>query len=364
VNTISKLQLLGSSSKWDTCGPGMDKQSLPGVYQAKTPHGTCSLMKVLYTNQCKHDCKYCINSTSCKKKPVIFNPQELSSAFMSYVKKGVVEGLFLSSAVPGDPDKITNKIIETVELIRFKYYFRGYIHLKVLPGVSKDNIKQLCSLANRVSLNLEAPRKTYFHELTSTKQFASDLMKRLSWMKKFEPGGGVTTQFVVGAATESDKEIIDTMNNLYKKFNLRRIFFSAFDPVPGTLLQNATPTPSRREFRLYQSDWLLRVYKFDHKDIKSILDANGFLPINKDPKLAWALNNPDLFPIDVNTIPVEELLKVPGIGPRTVDKIFNLRKKGNVFKKFTDLSKIGVQKKAFPFIEVSGKQQLQLSHFS
>jgi predicted DNA-binding helix-hairpin-helix protein len=328
-----------------------------------TPHGECSLMKVLYTNQCTHDCKYCANSISCEKKPTTLEPQELAGAFQSYIKMGVVQDLFLSSAVPGNPDQVTNKMIETVKIIRFKYHFKGYIHLKALPGVSRDNIRQLCSLADRVSLNLETPSK-HFPELTTTKVFQSDLMKRISWLKDFEPSSGITTQFVVGAASESDREILDVMNKLYHKFSLRRIYFSAFEPLQGTPLENSPAAPARREFRLYQADWLLRVYKFDPKAITSILTDDGFLPLEKDPKLVWALNNPNLFPVDINTANIEQLLMVPGIGPKTAEKIINRRMSGMVFKKFTDLSKVGAQKeKVLPFIEVSGNRQLRLSDF-
>jgi predicted DNA-binding helix-hairpin-helix protein len=340
----------------------MDKQSLPGVYQAETPHGTCSLMKVLYTNKCTHDCRYCTNSSSCEKNPASFQPQELADAFMSYVKQGIVEGLFLSSAVPGDPDRIAEKIIETAEIIRFKYNFRGYMHLKALPGISRDNIKRICSLAQRVSLNLESPTKTHFSELTSTKVFATDLMRRMSWLTKHKPSAGVTTQFVVGASEETDRDVIHAMNRLYAKFNLRRIYFSAFDPVPGTPLEKHPAAPSRREFRLYQTDWLLRVYKFSYKSLLPILTESGFLPLNSDPKLAWALQNPDNFPVDINKASSEELLKVPGIGPRTVDKIIKSRKQRSGFRSFSELGFI--KKNSFPFIQVSGNRQLQLSNFN
>lgn len=280
---------------------------------------------------------------------------------MSYIKMGVVQGLFLSSAVPGNPDQVTNKMIETVKIIRFRYNFRGYIHLKALPGVSRENIRQLCSLADRVSLNLETPSK-HFPELTSTKVFQSDLMKRISWLKDFEPSSGITTQFVVGAASESDAEILDMMDELYHKFSLRRIYFSAFEPVSGTPLEKLPAAPARREFRLYQADWLLRVYNFDHKAITSILTDDGFLPMDKDPKLTWAINNPELFPVDINAADFNQLLVVPGIGPQTAKKLLDVREKTQ-FKSFPDLLKAGIRKAAFPFVSVKGKTQARLSQF-
>jgi predicted DNA-binding helix-hairpin-helix protein len=188
-------------------------------------------------------------------------------------------------------------------------------------------------------------------------------MKRLSWMKDSQPPGGITTQFVVGAAGESDAEFISGMERLYRKFSLRRIYFSAFEPLEGTPLENAPAAPARREFRLYQSEWLLRVYKFDPKEIHSILDDEGFLPLDKDPKLSIALNNPDRFPVDINTAGEEELLKVPGIGPQTVRRVLEFRQKGFAFKKFTDLLEAGVGRSAFPFLDVGGKTQSRLSSF-
>lgn len=363
MNTVEKLEVLGASSKWDTCGPGMKKPDLPGVYRAKTPQGECRLMKVLYTNQCVHDCRYCINSSSCKKASVSFEPVELAGAFQSYLKQGLVDGLFLSSAVSGDPDAVADDMIRTAGIIRVKHRFQGYMHLKVLPGVSKDRISQLAELSNRVSLNLEAPAKSIFSELSTTKQFGSDLMRRLSWMKEHQPSAGITTQFVVGAAGETDAQLVSGMDRLFRKFSLRRIYFSAFDPIEGTPLAGAPAAPARREFRLYQSEWLLRVYRFDPIELHSILDDQGFLPLDRDPKLSIALNHPDEFPVDINMAGEEELVRVPGIGPRTARRVVEKREAGLEFKRFPDLLKAGVSRTAFPFLEVSGAVQSRLSSF-
>lgn len=365
MEITQKLRLLGASSQWDTCGPGTNEQALPGVYHAKTSHGSCRLMKVLYTNQCVHDCKYCCNSTSCKRERAAFEPRELAGAFMSYVRMRAVEGLFLSSSVAGDPDRVTDGMIETARLIRITHRFRGYIHLKVLPGVSHDRVRQLCSLADRVSINLEAPTTSRMGELSSTKEYHTDLLRRMAWLKKLtgkkeSAPAGHTTQFVVGAAGESDKEVLTMLNWLYEKMNLRRGYFSAFDPIEGTPLEKGEKVSPVREHRLYQTDWLLRVYGFSFNEITSVLDKHENLPLKEDPKFILARMNRDRFPIEVNEADRGELLRVPGIGPQAVNRILNLRE--NI--KINSLKELKVPQKSLPFLSVNGQKQTTLAGFN
>jgi len=381
MNTVEKLKLLSSASKWDLCSSSASKRRVSGnnrvgapapagVCKAFGPDGRCiSLLKVLYTNSCIHDCKYCPNSTSCpNSRKAEFEPEELAKLFMNYYVRNYVEGLFLSSGVGGDSDKSVERIIDCARLIRRKYKFAGYMHLKVLPGVSREHVNQLSELADRVSINVEAPSKVRMHELSSTKDYNIDIERRLGWLGEKTRSGqivsGHTTQFVLGANGESDYEYLKKMKWLYNDHALKRAYFSAFDPVPKTPLEKSAKVPLLREHRLYQADWLLRIYKFGFNEVTSVLDDNGFLPIGVDPKEAFARANPERFPVDVNRSSLDELLRVPGIGPVSAKRIVGLQRRRKRIKKTEELSRMGVVvKRAAPFIEVEGARQLSLGAF-
>lgn len=381
MNTLEKIETLGSAAKYDVCastscgadavkGSGRGKERVgnltgPGICHSFTPDGRCvSLFKVLMTNNCSNDCRYCSNSCDAKTRRAEFQPDELRKAFLSLYHQNCVEGLFLSSALGACADETEDGMLQVIESLRNEDHFRGYIHLKIMPGVGKDLIARATELADRVSLNLEAPNRIRFQELTSTKDFKIDLLRRMRWIKS-ELGrnsSGQTTQFVVGACGESDYEILKTVDDLYTKMSLRRSYFSAFMPVPGTDLGGHHQTPLVREHRLYQCDFLMRKYDFDLESF--VFGESGRLDLRMDPKMAIAMQERDKFPIEINDAAYSELLRVPGIGPQSAIKIAKLTEVGFRFKDFNELKNLGVvMARAKGFISVNGRRQTSLADF-
>jgi predicted DNA-binding helix-hairpin-helix protein len=251
-------------------------------------------------------------------------------------------------------------MIKTVEILRHRYDFKGYIHLKILPGASFDYVAEGCKLASRVSVNIEAPTAQHLARLSSKKDLYQGILEPMRWVKQLTAKNerlvpsGQTTQFVVGAAGEADRDILHTTEALYQEMGLRRIYFSAFRPVRGSRLEGLRPTFPMREHRLYQADWLLRVYGFSPQEVELALGEKGNLPLTKDPKLAIAQKQPWLFPIDINRASYEELLRVPGIGPVSAGRIIQVRSEHSIFS-LEQLKKMGVlTKRALPFIWFQG----------
>lgn len=354
MNTLQKLDVLGAAAKYDACAASTKDRcgnTQRGICHASLPDGRCvSLLKVLYTNACKHDCRYCANPV-CKTKAT-FEPGELAELTFQLYTRNYVEGLFLSSGVGGDEDKITEGMIECVRLLREKYRFEGYVHMKLLPGTSRDYVKRLCALADRVSINIESPDSSHFSELTSTKEYKTDVIRRLRWLTDERPAAGATTQFVVGAAGESDLDILSTVNKLYGKLSLRRSYYSAFSPVSGTELEGGKKTPLAREHRLYQADWLMRVYDFSFFEVRDTLDEHGFLSLSSDPKFMLASK---LEPVDANTAGYKRLIRVPGVGPRLARRIISARLHHSL-DGFRALRKLGVSRKAEHFLAFRHRQ--------
>ena len=372
---LEKLQKLGAAASWDSCGAvkqkSLRKSKIPAKYNSfvhdcSGTSESCRLFKALQSNSCTHDCRYCINS-SCRQRKVSLKPQEVAQTFVSLAGKNYIQGLFLSSGVAGNAERAGEKMIESARLIRREHGFRGYIHLKVLPTMPKHQIEQMAELADRLSLNLEAPSKSRFSELGSTKQYKSDLEKRLKWIDGL--GGksrmkSFTTQFVLGAAGESDAEILGAMDRLYESTSLWRTYFSAFEPVKGTAFENRKREPKIREHRLYQADWLLRVYGFKLKEVKAALNEQGNLSPHRDVKIAAAVNTPEKFPVDVNNAGREELLKVPGIGPVGADRILKAREQGRI-RETWQLKECGViAMRALPFVQLEKERQLRIEEFA
>lgn len=369
MDTLEKVEILGRSAQYDLCGEacGTDaarkKDDLGRwIYPAVLPDGRrVAMLKILLSNACQKDCYYCANRASRDFRRVSFTPEELAKAFDQMHRQGLVKGLFLSSGVCGDPSRAMDQMIATVELVRRRYAFPGYIHLKILPGASFAHVERAVQLATRVSVNLEAPNAERLARIAPSKDFAASLLQPMYWVRDLvEAGGGrlvsagQTTQFVVGAADESDREILTTTARLYKEIGLARAYFSAFQPVADTPLEDHAPTPALREHRLYQSDWLLRQYGFTFEDL--VFDEEGNLPAEADPKMMWAQIHPEYFPIEVNRASREELLRVPGLGPRSVARILRLRRQ-RTFRTLTDLKQIGaVVSRAAPFILLDGKR--------
>jgi len=382
VNTIEKIETLGTAAKYDICAStscqeGAVRKSQKGssrignlqgggICHSFTPDGRCvSLFKVLMTNQCMGDCKYCLNSCEMKTKRASFETGELEKTFLSLYHRNYVEGLFLSSAVKTSADNTEENMLEVVENLRNKHNFEGYVHLKIMPGVDRDLVKRASQVANRISLNLEAPNRLRFQEITSTKDFKIDLLRRMRWAQKSLDHGmssGQTTQFVVGASEETDHELLHSTNSLYKKLDLKRTYFSAFLPVPGTGLESSPRTPLLREHRLYQCDFLMRKYNFDFDSI--MFKEDECLDLTLYPKMAMVLNNRDRFPMEINDASYQDLLMVPGIGPNSACKISKLTEQGFKFKAFKELKNMGiVLKRAKSFISINGKRQTNLNDF-
>lgn len=359
-----KIEILAEEAKFDICGsyfcsaqPRKRGKFGRWIYPSVLPDGrTVTLFKVLLTNECVNNCLYCIN-TAKKNKIANFTAEELSKIFMELVNKRIAEGLFLSSGIKPSADLTMREMIKTAEILRYKYKFKGYIHLKILPGASFEYVKRAVELANRVSLNLEAPTEKRLSKIAPQKNFKEDLLKRIYWanfiIKKQNLKTGITTQFVVGASGEKDIEIVKISDFLYKNFNLNRIYFSAFDPQPGTPLEDLPPASLTREHRLYQVDFLIRKYGFKIEEI--VFERDGNLPENLDPKMAWAFNHPEKFPVEINRAEKYELLRVPGIGLISAERIVRKRVREKI-SSLLELHALGVVvKRAKHFITINGK---------
>jgi putative DNA modification/repair radical SAM protein len=374
---MDKLSTLVDAARFDSCGCGSTryaaKSPLGIVHNAALPGGGCMpILKVLMTNVCLNDCAYCVNQVGRDIPRCSFHPEELARLFMELYTKRLVQGLFLSSGIGSDTSRTMESMINAVEILRYRYKFRGYIHLKILPGAGFDFIEAGCRLATRVSVNIEAPTSQHLARLSRKKDLHNGIIERMRWVKKITSQNdslvpsGQTTQFVVGAAGETDRDILCASKNLYNDVGLRRVYFSAFRPVINSSLENLNPTPPMREHRLYQADWLLRVYGFSPPDLELALDKNDNLSIMKDPKLVIAQKQPWLFPVDINRVGYEELIRVPGIGPVSAKRIIETRRGHSIFLT-QQLQKMGVvMKQALPFIRFKGMShdEKQLSFLS
>ncbi len=325
-----------------------------GIYPASSFDGRRTLLlKVLQSNECVNDCSYCVNRCGRGLRRASFEPGELAGLFRKYLGEGFVEGLFLSSGVC-DPGDCMDKILETVSLVR-RGGFGGYIHTKILPGASRDQVRCAAELSTRLSVNVEAPSSGRLSELSSQKDYRYDILRRMRWIRgevrRGRVPGGQTTQFIVGAGGESDYEILEMAGWLYGEMDLRRTYFSAFSPVSDTPLSGHPKTPGIREYRLYQADFLLREYGFRFRDL--VFDEDGCMPYNLDPKLAYALENRGFFPVDVGEADVGELMLVPGIGPKTAQRIVAARDSNLKLQSL-------IPKKALPFLAVAGTRQMSI----
>jgi putative DNA modification/repair radical SAM protein len=363
-NLHYKASLLGELAGFDVTGfplaifpkKHIARSSL--IYPAAGEKGECvNLFKVLQSNLCENNCFYCVNRRDRDCPRVEFTPQELASLFLEYYKKDWVRGLFLTSAINISPDASQEKMLETLKILRQRYNYRGYIHCKILPGVDTGLIEATGRLADRLSMNLEAPNQRCLSELAPDKNFHGELLDGLrkiaSFNKRHPLKAGVTTQLVVGAADDRDREILSLSHKLYKDYALRRVYYSAFTPVEDTPLENLRPCSPLREFRLYQADFLLRKYNFTANEL--IFNEKGNLYLDRDPKLVWALNNMDRFPVEINKASFEELIRVPGIGRVSASRITEVRKNTKL-KELEQLKKLGaITKRARRFITLDGR---------
>ncbi|MCQ2970646.1 Predicted DNA-binding protein with the Helix-hairpin-helix motif [Methanobrevibacter gottschalkii] len=365
MSTLEKMKILTDSAQYDLCDYVSHHKSsqinLPGIYEA-IGHNGCKipLFKTLMTNKCKNDCKYCINQSKRNFTRLELSPEELARAFLGYYNRGLVNGLFLSSGISDDVDSTMEKQIETVSLLRKKYGYDDYIHLKVIPGASRDSIKRAMALANRVSINIEAATSSGLAELSSTKDYNKDILKRLSWINSLQhksttyPNSTHTTQLIIGANNETDKEILSRMEKIYKKSDLKRTYFSAFTPIEETEFKNKEACSTDRTSKLYNADTLINSYKYNVKEL--IFDESDKLSLTQDPKIL-AAKNMNIFPVEINSAPIRELIRVPGIGVKSAHEIVSIRKK----KPFThkeQLQELGViTNRADPYIKINGEYQ-------
>lgn len=365
MSTLEKMKILTDSAQYDLCDYVSHNKSsqinLPGIYEA-IGHNGCKipLFKTLLTNKCKNDCKYCINQSKRNFTRLELSPEELAKAFLGYYNRGLVNGLFLSSGISGDVDSTMEKQIETVHILRNKYGYDDYIHLKVVPGASKDSITRAMALANRVSINIEAATPSGLAELSSTKDYKKDILRRLSWINSLQhksstyPNSTHTTQLIVGANSESDREILSRMEKIYKKSELKRTYFSAFTPIQDTEFGSKDACSTDRTAKLYNADSLLNDYHYNVKEL--VFDNEDNLLLTKDPKIL-AAENMDIFPVEINSAPFVDLIRVPGIGIKSAREIISIRKK-LPFSNKEQLRKLGVVvDRAEPYIKISGEYQ-------
>ncbi len=344
---------------------GPKKNSL-GLYDAALPGGKrTTLLKTLLTSACERDCYYCPFRARRNYRRVTFKPDEMARVFQEMWESGVAQGLFLSSGVAGGGMRTQDRLIATADILRRQYRYPGYLHLKLMPGAEREQIRRAMLLADRVSINLEAPNAKRLEALAPHKGFADELLRTLQWaeeIRQTEPASvgwkgrwpSLATQFVVGASEESDLEILATTEYLLRQLRLARIYYSAFSPVPDTPLEDHAPASATREERLYQASFLLRDYQFEMEELP--LDAQGNLPLDADPKLAWARARLAGQPVEVNRADRRELLRIPGIGPRGAEAIVAARRAGRL-RDARDLEKLGIAaRRAAPFVLLDGRR--------
>ena len=365
TDTDQKIKILGESAQFDLCGACANqivrKRNPQGgwIYPTVTPDGErVNLLKILLSNDCIHNCYYCGNREGRRGDRVRFSPEELVRLFLRMKEKGLVKGLFLSSAVDRNPFQTMDDMLKVTELLRLKYHFQGYIHLKIFPESTDDYIETAIKLATRVSINIEAPNPSYLKSIAPQKNF-NRIWNRFLYLKKLsekgiKPRAGFTTQLVIGGSEENDLDIMKTVYTLYHDFSMTRAYYSAFHPISETPLAEKQPESTWREHRLYQADYLFRKYHFSLDEL--ILNQKGNLPLEIDPKTLWALNHPEFFPLEINTASYQELLRIPGIGPISAKRIIQFRQKDS-FRDLNSLQNLGIRTQvAAPYILLSGKQ--------
>ncbi|MET3617773.1 putative DNA modification/repair radical SAM protein [Peptoniphilus olsenii] len=374
-----KLKILTDSAKYDvSCSSsgsnrknskkGLGNASYSGICHSWSEDGRCiSLLKILLSNKCVYDCEYCINRKSMNVSRAEFTPREVANLTVNFYKRNYIEGLFLSSAVAISPDNTMELLIKTAEILRDEYNFNGYIHMKAIPSASDSLIKKLGNLVDRLSVNIELPTEKALSILAPSKSYNSiytpmsninklilennEDKRKFKYANNFVPAGQ-TTQMIIGASNETDSTIINRSSNLYKNYNLKRVYYSGYVPVvKSKYTQGIKKPPLIREHRLYQADWLMRYYKFGANEIVNENVPN--LDLNLDPKASWAIRNINMFPIEINHANYNDLLRIPGIGPTYALRIIKARK----FAKLSYDSLLNLKisiKKAKYFILVDG----------
>ena len=388
MNTLEKLSILADAAKYDaSCassgagkrhslgkGGGVGSTEGMGICHSYTPDGRCvSLLKILLTNFCIYDCAYCVNRVSSNVRRARFATDEVVRLTLDFYKRNYIEGLFLSSGIIRSGDYTMEQLVEVARCLREDHQFRGYIHLKTIPEASPELLAAAGRYADRLSINVELPTETGLGALAPEKSARGirGAMGQLRWRideskearraktptrakpPRFAPAGQ-STQMIVGADGADDRDVLDASVDLYGNYRLRRVYYSAFSPIPDAskVLPLKAP-PLVREHRLYQADWLLRFYGFEVEEIAPRSPAGtSMLDLEMDPKLAWALRHPECFPVDLNTAPKERLLRVPGLGTRNVKRILAARRHGVL--RLDDLARLrSPLRKLLPFVQVA-----------
>jgi predicted DNA-binding helix-hairpin-helix protein len=360
----------------DTLCPQLSRRKKEEVYVSKAvlPNGThISMLKTLLTSVCERNCYYCPFRAGRDFRRASFQPDEFAKLFMYMHKTAKVEGLFLSSGVIGGSIRAQDMILDTAIILRSKYNYQGYLHLKIMPGADRAQVEQAMLISDRISINLEAPNDKSLRHLAPQKNFSEELLEPIRWAEEIRQRKSpehtwksrwpsTVTQFVVGGADESDIELLSITEQLHRHMGLSRAYFSAFKPIPDTPLENNLPTPLVRQTRLYQASFLIRDYGFSMEELP--FGHSGDLPLDVDPKLALANKFLAEKPIEINTATREELLRVPGIGPKGVQSILRERRH-HKFTTLSSLKKVGIQSsKAAPFILLDGNRPAhQISMF-
>jgi putative DNA modification/repair radical SAM protein len=375
----ARLEILADAAKYDaSCassgtakrssrdGKGLGSTEGMGICHAYAPDGRCiSLLKLLLTNHCIFDCHYCVNRKSSNVRRAKFTPQEVVDLTLSFYRRNYIEGLFLSSGIVRNSSHTMEQLIEVARTLREAHDFRGYIHLKTIPEADPELVAEAGLWADRVSINVELPTEAGLARLAPDKKApqiegamgslrdaitdATDAKKRFRNAPRFAPAGQ-STQMIVGADGASDADIVGKASSLYDRFGLRRVYYSAFSPIPdaSAVLPLQRP-PLLREHRLYQSDWLIRFYGFAPHEVQQAAGADGMLPLDIDPKLAWALKFRERFPVDLNRASREDLLRVPGLGTKAVRALIAARRHRTI--RLDDVKRLTVSvKKLRPFI--------------
>ncbi|MDD3119695.1 MAG: radical SAM protein [Victivallales bacterium] len=358
LDTRQKLDILSADSQYDlacACATGKDehrRRGLDGKWLYPVPMvsgGTGIMLKTLLSNACANDCKYCPLRSETNVRRCALTPEEIARFFMEYQRQRRLLGLFLSSGVIGTPDATMERLNAVAAILRYRYHYKGYIHLKIIPGASPAAVEEALSLATAVSLNIEAPGARHFQRLSDCKNYQRDIIEPLKFMAgQTAPGQRYarvkcTTQFIVGASDENDREIVRYMDGIYHRLKFERIYFSAYQPglgraeIPGEQRFSLTPEARfTREHRLYQADFLMRQYGFDAGEM--MFGHDGNFSLDRDPKEAWADGHPEFFPVYINRAEREVLLRVPGLGPVSVKKIIAARRQ----TRLRDLATVGI----------------------
>ncbi|HEU0001483.1 MAG TPA: radical SAM protein [Ktedonobacteraceae bacterium] len=344
-DTITKLAQLGDATRFEPSGdqPMMERRRAPYqshslaecITNVSTPTGKKPIMKAMLTTACERNCFYCpFRAGRSKTRRMTFSPDEMAGAFDTLQRADRAQGIFLSSGIIKGSVTTQDKIIDTIEIIRHRYQYQGYVHLKIMPGVQYEQLYRAMQLADRISVNLEGPTQDRLSSLAPKKGFANELLKMLRWaevIRRENPHqklARTVTQFVVGAVGDTDHELLSISERLYRHAGLTRAYYSGFSPVEQTPFENLVPTDPLREFRLYQASFLLRDYGWSIHDLDFLFDGN--LPTHIDPKHAWAERHLRQSPVEIMTAERAQLLRVPGIGPTGADRIIHARRQGRI----------------------------------